>query len=302
MAETAPAGDQDYTRSPDAVTIAGLVASRQLSARVATAAALARIEELDSGRFAFTTLASVQALADADSIDARLARGEVVRPLAGVPAAIEDLISTRGLRTTFGSPLYAEHVPLEDDVAVERLRQADAIVIGKTNTSEFGYGAFGHNLLFQPTRNPWNRQRTPGGSSADSAAAAASGMLPLALGSDGGGSLRIPAALTGTFGIKPSWGRVPVYPGCRDDRMPGGLGSAGAHRPYNPNGRRCRTGLVCRLRSDSEDRHSRPESEAERACHWHHETDATEPLRTSRDVQSRTSVAFATLSDQAALL
>jgi aspartyl-tRNA(Asn)/glutamyl-tRNA(Gln) amidotransferase subunit A len=210
--------------SPDAVTIARLVASRALSARDATQAALASIERLDAGLFAFCALDRDRALADAAAIDLRLARGEGVGPLAGVPVAVKDLISTRGMRTTFGSPLYAEHVPLEDDIAVERLRRADAIIVGKTNTSEFGYGAVGHNQLFPTTRNPWNRTRTPGGSSAGSAAAIASGMLPLALGSDGGGSVRIPAALSGIFGIKPSWGRIPVYPGCRDERLPGASG------------------------------------------------------------------------------
>ena len=222
MAEAA--ADKRDMRSPDALTIARLVASRQMSAREATADALARIETLDAGLFAFCTLAPSEALADADAIDARLARGERVGPLAGVPVAVKDLISTRGIRTTFGSPLYADHVPKEDDVAVERLRRAGAIIIGKTNTSEFGYGAVGHNPLFKTTRNPWNRARTPGGSSAGSAAAIASGMLPLALGSDGGGSVRIPAALSGIFGVKPSWGRIPVYPGCRDERMPGASG------------------------------------------------------------------------------
>ena len=165
-----------------------------------------------------------QALAEADAIDRRLANGEAVGPLAGVPVAIKDLISTRGIRTTFGSPLYRDNVPDEDDVVVERLRAAGAIVVGKTNTSEFGYGAIGHNQLFPTTRNPWNTALTPGGSSAGSAAAVASGMLPLALGSGGGGSIRVPAGLSGTFGIKPSWGRVPVYPGCRDETAPGASG------------------------------------------------------------------------------
>ena len=141
-----------------------------------------------------------------------------------MPVAIKDLISTRHVRTTFGSPLYGANVPDEDDIVVARLRQAGAIVIGKTNTSEFGYGPVGHNNLFPTTRNPWNPALTPGGSSAGSAVAVAAGMLPLALGSDGGGSIRIPASLTGIFGIKPSWGRVPVYPGCRDERAPGASG------------------------------------------------------------------------------
>ena len=160
----------------------------------------------------------------AEALDATLASGGSPGPLAGVPVAIKDLICTRGLRTTFGSRLYADFVPDEDDIVVERLRAAGAVVIGKTNTSEFGYGAIGHNPVFATTRNPWNTAMTPGGSSAGSAAAIAARMVPLSLGSDGGGSVRIPASLAGVFGIKASWGRVPVYPGCRDERFPGASG------------------------------------------------------------------------------
>jgi aspartyl-tRNA(Asn)/glutamyl-tRNA(Gln) amidotransferase subunit A len=213
-----------YEPTEDAVTLSARIRGRELSAREAVGAAIDRIARLDGQLAAFCTLAPEQALADADAVDRRLAAGDPVGPLAGVPIAVKDLISTRGLRTTFGSPLYADNVPDEDDIVVERLRGAGAIVVGKTNTSEFGYGAIGHNRLFPTTRNPWNRELTPGGSSAGSAAAIAAGMLPLALGSDGGGSVRVPAGLTGTFGIKPSWGRVPVYPGCRDETAPGASG------------------------------------------------------------------------------
>lgn len=191
-----------------------------LSATQAVQSTLASIAALDPLLNAFCTLAD-DALRNAQDIDARLARGASPGPLAGVPVAIKDLVCTRGLRTTFGSRLYADFVPQEDDVVVERLRAAGAIVIGKTNTSEFGYGAIGHNPLFPTTRNPWNTELTPGGSSAGSAAAISARMLTLAIGSDGGGSVRVPAALCGVFGIKPSWGRVPVYPGCRDERYPG---------------------------------------------------------------------------------
>ena len=135
--------------------------------------------------------------------------------------AVKDLIFTRGIRTTGGSPLYADFVPEEDDVTVERLRAAGAVILGKTNVSEFGYGGVGHNPLFPTTRNPWNPRLTPGGSSAGSAVAVATGMAPLALGSDGGGSIRIPAAFCGIVGIKASMGRVPLHPGCRDERYPG---------------------------------------------------------------------------------
>ena len=209
---------------PDAAPLAALIRSRALSAREATAAALARIEALDGGLHAFCTLAPDAALATAGAVDAALARGEDPGPLAGVPVAVKDLIATEGLRTTFGSPLYAGFVPEEDDVCVRRLRAAGAVVIGKTNASEFGYGPVGHNPLFPATRNPWDPALTPGGSSAGSAVAVATGMTPVALGSDGGGSIRIPGALTGVVGIKPSWGRVPLWPGCRDERWPGASG------------------------------------------------------------------------------
>lgn len=211
-------------RSPSAATLAGMIAKRQISAREAVSDALGRIEAQDPALAAFCTVVPEPALAAAEAVDARLARGEAVGPLAGVPVAIKDLVSTAGIRTTFGSPLYADNIPDEDDVVVERLLLAGAIVIGKTNTSEFGYGPVGHNRLFPTTRNPWNLGLTPGGSSAGSAAAVAAGIVPLAIGSDGGGSIRVPAALTGIFGIKPSMGRVPVYPGCRDERMPGASG------------------------------------------------------------------------------
>jgi aspartyl-tRNA(Asn)/glutamyl-tRNA(Gln) amidotransferase subunit A len=141
-----------------------------------------------------------------------------------VPVGIKDLVLTKGLRTTFGSRLDADFVPEQDDVAVERLRAAGAIILGKTNAAEFGYGGFGHNPLFPTTRNPWNRELTPGGSSAGSAAAVAAGLCPLALGSDGGGSVRLPAAFTGLVGVKPTMGRIPLWPGCRDETLPGASG------------------------------------------------------------------------------
>jgi aspartyl-tRNA(Asn)/glutamyl-tRNA(Gln) amidotransferase subunit A len=205
----------------DAGALAQAIRDRRWRCVDVTAAALERIDALDAELHAFCTLAADAALAQAEALDARLAAGEPIGPLGGVPVAIKDLICTRGLRSTFGSRLYADFVPDEDDVVVERLRDAGAVALGKTNTSEFGYGAVGHNPVFPTTRNPWNTALTPGGSSAGSAAAVAARMTPLALGSDGGGSVRIPASLSGVFGIKPSWGRVPVYPGCRDERYPG---------------------------------------------------------------------------------
>ena len=201
--------------------IADAVRAGRTTAEAVLDDALARIEALDARLHAFCTLDEAGARHAARAVDAAVANGDPVGPLAGVPVAIKDLVSTRGVRTTFGSRLYARHVPDEDDIVVERLRAAGAVVVGKTNTSELGYGAFGHNAVFATTRNPWNLERTSGGSSAGSAAAVAANLVPLAIGSDGGGSVRVPAALCGIFGIKPSWGRVPVYPGCRDERHPG---------------------------------------------------------------------------------
>ncbi|HGM5455165.1 TPA: amidase [Serratia marcescens] len=186
--------------------------------------AIQRVETYDSTLHAFCTTDFDFARKQAESVDRLINAGKDAGPLAGVPVAVKDLICTKGLLTTFGSQLYADFVPDEDDIVVKRLKAAGAVIIGKTNTSEFGYGAVGHNKLFPTTRNPWNTDLTPGGSSAGSAAAVSARMVPLALGSDGGGSIRIPASLSGVFGMKPSWGRVPLFPSCRDERYPGQSG------------------------------------------------------------------------------
>jgi aspartyl-tRNA(Asn)/glutamyl-tRNA(Gln) amidotransferase subunit A len=208
----------------DATSLARLVASRDVSPVETTEAAITAMERLNPLLHAFCVPAADHAQQSARKLEARIMRGEEVGPLAGVPVGIKDLVLTKGIRTTFGSHLYAEYVPEVDDVAVERLRDADAIILDKTNAAEFGYGGFGHNPLFPTTRNPWNTDLTPGGSSAGSVAAVAAGICPLALGSDGGGSIRLPAAFTGIVGIKPSMGRIPLWPGCRDETLPGASG------------------------------------------------------------------------------
>lgn len=208
----------------DAAAIATGVASGALCPVAVTEAHLARIEALDGTLAAFCTPDPAGAREAARALAGRIARAEKVGPLAGVPVAVKDLVATRGLRTTYGSRLYADAVPEHDDVVVERLRAADAIILGKTNTSEFGYGGIGHNRLFPTTRNPWRTDRTSGGSSAGSAAAVAAGLAALGVGSDGGGSVRIPAALCGLVGVKASMGRVPLWPGCRDPAEPGASG------------------------------------------------------------------------------
>ncbi|WP_329542502.1 amidase [Streptomyces sp. NBC_01358] len=197
------------------------VADRRLSPVEIVDAVLDRMEEVNPLIGAFCTPAPEQARKRAVALADRLARGGTPGPLAGVPLGVKDLIATAGLRTTSGSPAYRDHVPDEDDIVVERSIEAGAVVLGKTNTTEFGYSAVGHNPLFPPSRNPWSTGLTPGGSSAGSAAAVAAGLGPVALGSDGGCSLRVPAAFCELVGFKPSMGRVPVWPGCRDERFPG---------------------------------------------------------------------------------
>ncbi|MFJ9125504.1 amidase [Streptomyces sp. NPDC102340] len=204
-----------------ATQTAALIRSRELSPVEVTDAVLDRIDAVDGELGAFCTPAPDLARATARRIADDIAAGRETGPLAGVPLGVKDLISTKGIRTTSGSHAYADFVPDEDDIVVERSVAAGAVVLGKTNATEFGYSATGHNPLFPVTRNPWDLDRTPGGSSAGSAAAVAAGLGPVALGSDGGGSVRVPAALCGIFGFKASMGRVPVYPGCRDERYPG---------------------------------------------------------------------------------
>jgi aspartyl-tRNA(Asn)/glutamyl-tRNA(Gln) amidotransferase subunit A len=133
-------------------------------------------------------------------------------PLHGVPFSVKDLVTTRGMRTTFGTPLYRDHVPEEDAPSVARMKAAGAILLGKTNTPAFGWIGITDNLLFGATRNPWSHDHTPGGSSGGAGAAVASGLGPLAIGTDGGGSIRKPAAWCGIYGLKPSYGRIPVAP------------------------------------------------------------------------------------------
>jgi len=192
--------------------LAALVRSKQLSPVELTETVLTRIEALNPRLNAFCLVTADVARRAAREVEIALARGEPLGPLAGVPFSVKDVLFTRGVRTTGGSRLFADAVPDEDAVAVARLRAAGAVLVGKTNTSEFGHKALTDCPLFGATRNPWNPALTPGGSSGGAAAAVAAGLGPLALGTDGGGSLRIPAAFCGVVGFKPSWGRVPQHP------------------------------------------------------------------------------------------
>lgn len=207
--------------SMDAVTLARAVKRKELSPVEVIDAHLARMEALEPKLHAFCTPTPDLARAEAKRIESDIMAGREVGPLAGVPVGIKDLVCTKGIKTVSGSVAYKDFVPDEDDVVVERLKDAGAIIVGKTNVPEFGYSAVGHNPVFETTRNPWNLERTPGGSSAGSGAAVASGMCPFAIGSDGGGSIRIPSAHCGLYGLKASMGRVPLYPGTKDERYPG---------------------------------------------------------------------------------
>jgi amidase len=198
---------------------ARLVREREVSPVELVELCLARIERLDSGLGAFVTVRGGEALAEARSMEGAAGDG----PFHGVPIALKDLDTTRGIRTTFSSPEFAEHVPDFDLAHVARTRAAGFVVVGKTNTPEFGTTAFTDSELNGPARTPWDRLRNAGGSSGGAAAAVAAGLVPVAQGSDGGGSIRIPASCCGLFGLKPSRGRVsnaPYVPGI-------GLGSTG---------------------------------------------------------------------------
>ena len=194
-----------------AVELAADVRARKLSARDVVAACLARIEETNGVLNAVCTL-NPAALADAEAADRRLAAGTPARPLEGIPFLVKDVIPTRGIRTTYGSKLHEHLVPDEDAVSVERLKAAGGILLGKTNTPEFATDVYTTNAIFGPTRNPWDARTTAGGSSGGSGAAVAAGMAPVALGTDFGGSVRLPAAFCGIVGLRPAPGRIPVYP------------------------------------------------------------------------------------------
>jgi len=196
-----------------ALEIAALVRDKQLSPVELTTALLARIEALDPRVNAFCLVTADLARAAAREAEIAVMKREPLGALHGVPLSLKDVLYTRGVRTTGGSRLFADLVPEEDNVAVGRLKAAGAVILGKTNTSEFGHKALTDNPLFGVTRNPWDLTRTPGGSSGGAAAAVASGLGPVALGTDGGGSVRIPAGFCGLVGVKPSFGRVPQTPG-----------------------------------------------------------------------------------------
>src|ERR687890_1212516 len=195
-----------------ATELAALIRSRQVSARELTDACLARIDELDGQVNAVVTLDAEGARAAAEAADAALAAGEDVGPLHGLPGPHKDTPATGGMRTTWGSPVYADHVPLRDELVVSRYRDAGAVRIGKTNVPEFAAGSHTFNPVFGATHNPYRHGLSAGGSSGGAAAALAAGLVPLAEGSDMGGSLRNPAGFCNVVGLRTTPGRVPTWP------------------------------------------------------------------------------------------
>src|ERR1700752_3410425 len=195
-----------------ATELAQLLRKKEFSVREILSAHLAQIERVNPKINAIVTLVAEKALDAADDMDEAIMRGEIAGPLHGLPTAHKDLQNTRGIPTTDASPIYRDFVPDADSLVVERLKRAGAITIGKTNVPEFGAGSQTFNPVFGATRNPYNLTKTSGGSSGGAAAALACGFMPIADGSDMGGSLRNPANFCNVVGLRPSPGRVPCWP------------------------------------------------------------------------------------------
>ena len=195
-----------------ALDLADLIRRKQVSPVEVVDAVLARIERLNPALNAYCTVTAEEARDAALAAEVEVMTGEAQGALHGVPLSVKDLVFTRRVLTAAGSRLFADHVPDEDAVVVERLKAAGAVMVGKTTTPEFGHKGVTDSPLCGITRNPWNPDLTPGGSSGGAGAAVAAGLGPLAVGSDGGGSIRVPASFCGIYGLKPSYGRVPSFP------------------------------------------------------------------------------------------
>src|SRR3984893_15161389 len=204
--------DTDLLFMP-AVKAAALIRARKLSPVDYVDTVLKAIERAQPKLNCFRVVMAEEARRDAKAAEEAVAKGCKLGPLHGVPVSIKDLLDVKGVHTRHGSAIFEDNVAQADDVLVQRLRAAGAIVVGKSTTPEFGVKGLTDGPSFGVTRNPWNLERTPGGSSGGGAAAVAAGLGPLALGTDGAGSVRIPAAFCGVYGLKPSFGLIPVAPG-----------------------------------------------------------------------------------------
>jgi aspartyl-tRNA(Asn)/glutamyl-tRNA(Gln) amidotransferase subunit A len=200
----------DLTRQT-AVVLAEAIRTGEATAVEVTQAHLDRIDSVDERVHAFLHVDTEAALDAARNVDAKRSAGEALGPLAGVPLALKDILTMRGVPTTCGSRMLENWRPPYDSSVVERLRAADIVILGKTNMDEFAMGSSTEHSAYGPTRNPWDLERIPGGSGGGSAAALAAFEAPLAIGTDTGGSIRQPAAVTGTVGVKPTYGGVPRY-------------------------------------------------------------------------------------------
>jgi aspartyl-tRNA(Asn)/glutamyl-tRNA(Gln) amidotransferase subunit A len=208
--------DTDLCYTP-ATELAARIKAKAVSPLEVTRAVLARIERLNATVNAFCTITADAALDAARAAERALMAGERLGPLHGIPFSIKDLAFTRGVRTMAGSFIFEHRVPDVDAPYVRRLKAAGGVMVGKTTTPEFGWKALGDSPLTGATRNPWNTATTTGGSSAGAGAAAALGLGPLAQGSDGAGSIRIPSSFCGVYGLKPTYGRVPLWPVSNND-------------------------------------------------------------------------------------
>jgi len=188
------------------------IKTQELTSLEITETLIERIERINPIINAYCTTTFDLARDMATKADEAIRKGIKFGIINGVPLSLKDIIYTKGIRTTFGSKIYENYVPEFDELVVKRLRKAGCVILGKTNTPEFAHCGSTHNLIFGKTKNPWKLDRTPGGSSGGAAAAVASGISPLAIGSDRGGSIRIPSCFCGVYGLKTSFGRVPMYP------------------------------------------------------------------------------------------
>ena len=192
-----------------ACDMADAIKRQELTSQEITETIIERIEKINPIINAYCTPTFELAREMAKKADDAVKKGEKLGLLNGIPTSIKDLVDTKGIRTTYGCKIYENFIPDEDDIVVQRLKEAGVVILGKTNTPSFGSMGVTDNLIFGETLNPWNLKKTPGGSSGGAAAAVASGLGPLALGSDGGGSVRVPSSFCNLYGLKPSFGRIP---------------------------------------------------------------------------------------------